>query len=97
MSKQSERKKKRRAKRNGRKKSPKRLSSSLNELAWKMARAMTKIEPDREYTNRKSHCDKCGQTFCLGFDNVEQSCKDCFYHPCPKEMAFHRNCRNCGE
>jgi len=87
-----EKKQKRKAKR-----APTKISSSLNGLAIEMSKLMTAQRPSSKLVNMKSYCEKCKQGFCLGFDNVEQFCIDCFYkNCCKKDTEFKRFCRNCS-
>lgn len=70
-----------------------------NDLIWEFARAMAKtIKFDRNLVNKKVFCKGCSQKYCLGFDGVEQFCRDCFYlNGCQKETIGGNTCRYCLE
>lgn len=68
----------------------------LNELAWEISRVVTARRPNPEYINIKSFCPTCKMYFCLGFDGVLVWCKECFYHPCHKELESRRICKPCS-
>ena len=74
----------------------KKEKDNINELAWKFARAMAKIPVDKSNCNHKVWCKECKQAYCLGFDMVDQFCRDCFYkNGCVKEIQGDRTCQHC--
>jgi len=72
------------------------VPSKLNEMAWDMARIMTRHRPDKKYVNKKTFCPTCELYGCLGFDNVFQWCTECPYNFCPKDLEFTKICKECG-
>lgn len=81
-----------------------------NDLAWAMAKIMTAQKPNKEHVNNKVYCEVCKQAYCLGNDNVDQFCRDCYYMEskerveamggiftgCQKELIGRRVCKHCG-
>lgn len=79
---------------------------ALSKLAWSMARVMTKRTVSSADRNKHVWCPTCKQGFCLGFDGIDQFCRDCFYKPyeidgqhagCIKECEGSRVCQHCEE
>jgi hypothetical protein len=67
--------------------------------AWTLARAMMEVHEksfDRSLCNVHVYCKECNQEYCLGFDGVDQFCRDCFYkNCCQKECTGGRTCQHC--
>jgi len=51
----------------------------------KIARQLSKGEAFEP--NKKFHCPMCGQYWCMGFDNITQYCRDCFYRECCSKLS----------
>lgn len=87
-----------------------RLSDVENDACWKWAREMTKPKFPREWINKKVYCEVCNQSYCLGYDEVDQFCRDCFiqankkkieaiggiFTGCQKENTGKRVCQSCS-
>jgi hypothetical protein len=87
------------------KKPPSAKEKKLNDLAWKMARVMTRRKFNDALCNKHVYCKVCQREFCLGFDGVDVYCETCYYKPytidgehcgCVKACIGGRICQSCG-
>ena len=62
---------------------------SLENLAWKLARALPKRNHPKEEYNARAECPHCALSYCRGFDGVQIFCRECYYeNACIKTTEF---------
>jgi len=77
------------------------LTKAENDACWKWARSVGKERPPKEQVNKPVFCPACKKVYCLGYDNIDQYCKDNDFGDCPyfvgckKEVIGKRTCKKC--
>ena len=93
----SKKRKLKKKEKNGKKKRKKIiLTTEENTACWNWARAVTlERRPNKKDVNNHVYCPVCKQSYCLGFDGIDEFCRTCFYFPCQKELSGKRICQRC--
>jgi len=78
------------------KKSENWLTPELNKLLKEAAQKMSARKFPVEDYDKKTYCPNCKQTYCLGHDGTDTTCKDCYWQPCCiKVLNPDRICQKC--